>query len=366
MSRVLAAALLLAAGAAQGHVVVQQPSLRQLLQASEAVAVVEFVSSVRIWEAPDGSDRQEYFTVRTVEGVAGERLPERFDVFPHAEGMPDFAEGDQALLFVERTASHPEFVKLAARFPYFTLQRAGQEWKVSGPGRAAIRSAAAAYRKLQSIPARESQAALRRLLLENLRSGSAPLREDAVGELLRARSLPGFLDDPKDAAEFTSLVARSSGLPVTTRVALARILDGAGGFAGDAAIGSITQEPLGESERIELIRAASAARDPAVTGWLVGLLASPDPVVRREAAYALGRPWHAGCAEALAGALGDPDPSVARAALRSLGGLGTVEAGTTLQRVAQTRPDFLGDLARAELRRLASAAAPQGTAPSSP
>ncbi len=365
MSRALAAVLLLAAGSAEAHVVIQQPSLRQLLQASDAVAVVEFVSPLRIWEASDGSDRQEYFTVRTVETLAGDPPPTRFDVFPHAEGMPRFSEGDAALLFARRTAEHPEFARLASRFPYYTLQQAGQEWKVSAPGGEAIRAAAAAYDEMRGGTAAESLPALRGLLLQSLRSGVAPLREDAIGELVRARNVPGFFGSPQDAAAFTSLVARP-GLPVTTRVALARILDGVGGFRGDAVIASITQEPLGDAERVELIRAASSARDAAVTAWLVGLLGNPDPALRREAAYALGRPWHAGSAGALAEALGDPDPTVARAALRSLGGHATVESGTMLQRVAQNRTDFLGDLARAELRRIAASAAPEGATLASP
>jgi len=365
MSRGLAAAWLLAAGmvgglaagAARAHVVVQRPGLRQLLQSAEVAVVVEFVSSLRTWEAPHGADRQEYFTVRTLETIAGEAPPARFDVFPHAEGMPAWQQGDVALLFLERTSLRPEFASLATRFPYFTIQQTGQEWKLVGRDGKAVLAAARAYRALGEKTAAEGSTALRSLLLLNLRSGGAPLREDAVAELVRVRSVPGFFGTPRDLDGFTALVARDAGLPLTTRVALARILDGLHGFSGDREIRAITTEPLSAEERLQLVRVSGAAQDAGVSAWLAGLLASPDATLRREAAYALGHPWHAARAQALAATLEDPDPTVARAALRSLGALESSDAADMLQRVANGPECFLKHLAQAEIRRIAAISA---------
>ncbi|MCC6641450.1 MAG: HEAT repeat domain-containing protein [Deltaproteobacteria bacterium] len=355
MSRAVAVALLLGAATAHAHVVIQQPGLRQLMQAGTTTAIVEITSPLRLWSAPDGSDRQEYFTVRTVETVVGEAPPARFDVFPHGEGLPAWQPGDVALLFLEATASRPEMAGLATRFPYYTIQQAGQEWKLTGADGDAIRGAVLAYRALAAKPAAEGAPGLRELLLRSLRSGAQSLREDAIAELVRAKDAPGafagLFPGRADLTPFTALVAPDAGLPVTTRVALARILDGLHGFDADAAIRALTTEPLSAGERAQLVRVAGASQDPGISVWLASLLVEPDAALRREAAYALGHPWHAAHAQALATRLADPDSTVARAALRSLGAQESPEASAILRRVAGGDPGFLRQLAEAELRR---------------
>jgi len=349
----LTGALLLGAGASSGHVVVQRPGLRQLLQSSELAVVVKFESPLRMWEAPDHSNRKEYFSVRALETLTGTAPTGRFDVFPHGEGMPDFREGDVALLFLERTSERPEFAALAPRFPYFTIQERGQEWKLEGADGNAVRSAAQKYRKLLGERTAQGGAGLRQLLLENLRSGVAPLRQDAVAELVSAQAVPGFFPAATDLAPFTALVQRESGLPLTTRVAIARILDGAHGFDAKAALRGLTREPLSLDERLQLVRIVGAVPDPGLSTWLAERLASPDALERREAAYALAHPWHAAQLEALTRALGDPDPAVARAALRAVGALESAEAAEVLSRVSRGDDAFLRQLALAELRRVA-------------
>lgn len=347
----LTGALLLGAGTSDAHVVVQRQGLRQLLQSSELAVMVEFVSPLRMWEAPDHSDRCEYFSVRAIETLRGTAPPGRFDVFPHGEGMPDFQEGDVALLFLERSAERPEFAGLAKRFPYFTIQERGQEWKLEGRDGDVVRAAAQKYRKLLGERTGQGTASLRQLLLENLRSGVTPLRQDALAELVRVQAVPGFFPAAADLAPFTSLVQRDSGLPLTTRVAIARILDGSHGFDATAALRTLTQEPLSGEERLQLVRVVGAVPDPGLSAWLAAQLASPVPLERREAAYALAHPWHRGQLEALTRALGDPDPAVGRAALRAVGALESPEAAALLARIARGDDAFLRQLALAELRR---------------
>lgn len=347
----LAFATALAPSAAVAHVVAQRAGLRQLLQSSEVAVVVEFASPLRMWSAPDGSDRQEYFTVRTLETLAGTPPPPRFDVFPHGEGMPAWREGERAILFLERTSRRPEFASLAARFPYFTLQESGQEWSLDGPAAAPVRSAARAYTDILAAPSGRVTARLRALLLRNLRSGVGPLREDAIAELVRAAEIPGFFAGEKDVAPFSALLAREAGLPVTMRVALARLLDGHGGFAASGALRGLTAEPLTAEERVQLVRVLASTHDAFVSTWLAAGLGSPDATLRRESAYALAAPWHAAELAALTAALGDPDPTVARAALRAIGSLGSPSAAAVLEQVAVGENPALGRLARAELRR---------------
>lgn len=360
--RLRALGLLLAAaavaGAAPAHVIAQRAGLRQLLQGSDVAVVVEFVSPLRMWEAADGSDRQEYFSVRTLETLRGAAPPARFDVFPHGEGMPAWREGERALLFLERTASRPEFARLAARFPYFTIQEAGQEWSVSGADGARVHGAARAYRKLEDATGPAAGAALRTLLAENLRSGVPSLRADAVAELARARTLPSFFPGPAEVAPFAALLGRDSGLPGTTRVALVRLLDGAPGFEAGAALHAMTREPMAPEERLQLVRVLGAVDDPVLSDWIAAGLAGPDPALRREAAYALSHPWHARHAALLGAALRDADPNVARAAVRALGALGSPEAARMLEKEAARSESPLAPLARAELRRKAPAGQP--------
>lgn len=360
LGALVAFGVLTAASSAGAHVVVQRAGLRQLLQSSDAAVVVEFVSPLRIWSASDGSDRQEYFTVRTLETIAGVPTPVRFDVFPHAEGMPGWREGERALLFLERTEKRPEFAGLASRFPYFTIQEAGQEWALDGESGACVRDAAREYRRLLDAKGPEATAALRRLVAGNLRSGVSPLRADAVAELARAAKAPGFFETPADVAPFAAQVSVATNLPVTTRVALARLLDGAPGFDSRAALRGLAQSPLEPGERLELIRALGALDDPALSAWIATSLSSPDPALRREAAYALAWPWHAAQVAALARHLDDPDPGVARAVLRAIGALGTAQAASILEREAARDGSPLAPLAKAELRRAGGASARPG------
>ncbi len=231
--------------------------------------------------------------MRAVEAIAGDAPRAPFDVFPHAEGVPLYREGDIALLFLERTSRRPEFASLAGRFPFFTIQERGQEWKLMDRDAMAVRAAARAYQDLRSNRTADGRAALRTLLLRNLRSEVPALRADAVAELLRARGLPDFFPGPEALAPFTALVGRESELPLTTRVALARTLDGVQGFDADAAVRAMTTETLDREERLALVRVAGNVRDPAVSLWLSRRLGSADATERREAAYALAHPWHA-------------------------------------------------------------------------
>jgi len=368
----LAAALLLLAAPAEAHVVLQRATLRQLLQTAERAAVVRFESPLRIWSAPDGSDRQDYFSVRVLEPlpVPGEPAPDtsaRLDVFPHAEGMPDWQQGDVALLFLQRTDAHPELAALAPRFPWFTLQEPGQEWRLEGEAGAAVHAAALAWLELEATPREEAPARLRALLLDGLRSPSPELRADAFAELVRALPSDALFPDAEAVAPFARAGRPGGGLPFPLRLAVLRLLDGRHGFDGRAALRAVTAETLPPEARLQLVQVAGAAHDPGLGVWLAGQLqAAPDPRVRRAAAYALGRPEHDAAVPALLGAAWGADPAVARAAVSALAGIGSSGARAALARLAEAGAEGPGGgapgsphaavarLARAALRRPAA------------
>jgi len=283
-----ALAATLAPGLAGAHVVFDRPTLRRQAGEATVVAIVAFESPLSVWSAPDGSDHQEYFSVRLLETLKGAAPPARFDFFPHAEGEPGFGQGDRAIVFLEPTASRAEFVSLAARFPYFSTQQPGQEWKLAPQGRSEVVELAAAYAALPRQPDAEALRTLRALLLRGLRANDPRLRDDALAELVRARTTPGLLATPERAAPFVRLVGPGR-LEAPQRIALALLLEGAPGFDADRALRALAKEPLSPADRTTLLRVAAGRRDPALRAYVEACATDADPTLRREAQAALAR-----------------------------------------------------------------------------
>ncbi len=338
---------------AGAHVVYDRTTLRQLAGSSELVLRVEFSSPLEVWSAADGSDHQEYFSARVIEAVKGSPSGATLDFFSHAEGEPRWRTGDVALLFLDRTASRAEFARLAGRFPWFSIQDAGLEWRVPRGEEKEIVQAARAWAALGPDP---EIARVRALVLKGLRSPSSALRADALSELVRAREAQHFFATASDVRPFAALTAQGP-LSVPQRVALVKLLEGAPGFDAAARLRALTKAPLGPGDRTTLIRVAGSVPDPALSAWLADLLAAPDATVRRDAVTALGHPWHGEHAVAVAAATADPDPAVARAAVRALGGIGSSGAREALEKIASDE-GFLGVLAAAEVRTLAGTGLP--------
>jgi hypothetical protein len=272
------------AGDARGHVLFERATLRQWLLGADLAVVVEFETDASLWQAPDGSDRQEWFRVRVLETLRGRAPGPRLDFSPHAEGFPAFRAGDRALLFLSRSGARPEFAPIAGRFPWVSFQGAGQEWRLVGADGEAILAIARRWAALSD--ARDGVAReLRALLLAELASGVARLRSDALAELVLLRTAPGFLDAATTAA--LAAWADAPSLPPSQRLALAKLLDGAPGFDAGARLRALTEEPVDGPLLLQLIRVAGATGDPRLRPWLVARSADPRPAVRREAQLAL-------------------------------------------------------------------------------
>ena len=346
----LAAAI---ATAASAHVVYQRKTLREWAQQADAIIVAEIRSPLRVWSAPDGSDHQEYFSLRVVEVIAGDLSAAALDVFPHAEGEPRYAVGDQALLFLDRTAAHGEFAQLADRFPYFTTQGAGQEWKLDAPSGGEVIAAARAWRAAGAGVGYEQR---RDLLMQSLESTHRRLRADAITDLSQMRT--ALAADPALVTRLEAMIAVPL-LSMTERIALVRILDGAPGFSAAAATLRLAAEPGTErSQRIALVRAAGALHDAAITNWLRDQLAAGDVDTSVAALIALGHPWHATAVGDVAAAATAADPRIAAAAVRALGGIGNAEAEAALRDIAARQALPTSNLARAQLQRLEAKVSP--------
>ncbi len=280
------ASLVVLGSAAHAHVLFDRATLRQWTTDCAAVVVGEFETDVEMWRAEDGSDRQEFFRVRVDEVLYGGVSPGVIEFFPHAEGFPSFHKGDRALLYLDRTSEHLEFTSLAARFPWFSTQGAGQEWKLdAGASGEAVLEIARRVAGQRSFRPSDPRRALRDLMLAELTSGVPRLRSDAITELIHTRDLPGFFDDETTPAFAAWL--DGGRLPASERLALVRILDGAPGFDADARLLAMTQEPMAGRAFTQLVRAAGSSEDPRLRSWLAGLAEDPRPEVQREARAAL-------------------------------------------------------------------------------
>lgn len=270
-----------AAGPAAAHVVYERTSLREWVTRSELVVVAAFESDALVWDAPDGSDRQEHFRVRAVETLHGAAPPEAFDFFPHAEGFPRFRAGDRALLFLERTGTRPEFAALAPRFAWFSVQGAGHEWTVAGAEGERILAVARRWLALRDDGPEDPTPAARAIVVEQLASTVARLRADGVAELMRMHALPGFLDAAGVAA--FAPFASAPALSLAQRLAVVRTLDGAPGFAAPPHLRALAREAQAGShaELAQMIRVAGDSDDPVLHAWLAGLAGDERPWVRR-------------------------------------------------------------------------------------
>lgn len=340
----LAAAI---ATAASAHVVYQRKTLREWAQQADAVIVAEIRSPLQVWSAADGSDHQEYFSLRVVEVIAGDVAVGALDVFPHAEGEPGYAYGDRALLFLDRTAARAEFAGLADRFLFFTTQGAGQEWELDASSGAEVIAAARAWRAAGAGAGYEQR---RDLLLKSLESAHRRLRTDAIADLSQMRT--AVAADPALVASLGAMIA-APRLTIPERIALVRVLDGAPDFSAAAAMLRLAAEPGTEpAQHIALIRAAGALHDAAITAWLREQLAAGVADTSVAALIALGHPWHAAAVGDVAAAATAADPRVATAAVRALGGIGSAEASAALRDIAARQAPPTSSLARAQLRRL--------------
>ncbi len=319
------AAALVAAAPSHAHVRYDRPTLAGWARAADAVVIAEVRQPLHVWRAPDGSERREVLDVAVRDVLLGAGLPRELEVLIHAEGEPAFARGDRAVLFLARTARHAGLARLAARFPFLSTQGAGQEWRLGSGGDLGDGELTDVVRGWLRLRACTDPAATRHLLLRELRSADERLRADAILELVAARGRAGLLAMPADVAPFAAL-ATGEGLRVPEALALARALDGAGGFRASEAMLAQVGRAAERRDRVALLRAAASVADPRLDAWIASELDQPDALLRAEAATALGRPWRAAYAGALARASRDPEERVALAALRALSALGTPAA----------------------------------------
>jgi len=282
--------------------------------------LAEVVEPVHSWASADGSERRDTVRLRVLETLRGNAGTGVLRVHPHAEGLPEWPAGARVLAFLEPSGGHASFAAIAGEVPWFTTQGPSDAWAIA-PDDAETVSLARTWTRAGSGATPDL---VRRTLLAQLGSRDRRLREDALLEIVLARRDSRLLPAARDVKPFARLVEPASPLSVPERLALARALDGAPGFDASAVPRSLveTWPRLPERDRLALVRAAGQSRDPALSRWLASLLddEATDAVLRREAAAALGHPWHAGQVAALERATRSTDAVLARRAAAALAG----------------------------------------------
>jgi len=334
------------AASASAHIVYDRRTLPQWIARARLILVAEVRTPLLIWSAPDGSDHQEYFSVRVIEVLAGASPAQELDVFAHAEGEPRLRVGQNMLLFLDPTAEHAEFAHLASRFPYFTTQGAGQEWSFAS-GDATLPALARAWREV--LRRGGSYQDRRTLVIRQLEMTDPRLRADALRQLLRLRGTQDFAADGAAQKRLAEMTA-TPDLSISQRIGLIKILDGIGGFSASSALMRLATSDLTAAERLAVIRACRGVDDAAIGVWLGDQLRSTDVDVTIAALTAVASPYHSALVEPIAVLAGDARQRVARSAVRSLAAIGSARARAHLVRIAAGRGDA-AKLAAAALRR---------------
>ena len=306
------------------------------------MVLARVLAPLRAWSAPDGSDHQEYFSAEVLERIDGDPGGKQIDVFAHAEGEPRLRTGDHVVLFLDETAERAEFATLAVRFPHFTTQGAGQEWRFD-PDDPTMPDL---VRRWRALAGKNDEGARMRLLVEQLQDGNPRLASDAITELVGMRARSGFASDPEARATLVGM-SRDQERKLQHRLVLIRLLDGSENYSAADELLKIAATDLQAPERVAVLRSSARIGDPRVTKWIGTQIDSSEDMVRIAAlASAAGRPDLLLRIEATAA---QAQRQIARAAVRALAADPSAESTAALGRIA-TGGGSAASLAEAEMR----------------
>ncbi len=345
--------LLAAPPGARGHIVHQRDTLSDFVASADLIVIGVIEDAARIVKSPTSGFSTHSLTVRVERVLKGQTDQRRIPFVNLRRGVPHYATGARALLFLTRIEKERELVgrELGDRFRWFTYQEPEQAYGAEGEGGEALVAGVTRLIAIEKLPEGRRFGALREALLAFAESDVSTLRVDALHELHEIGNLKETLRKG-DVKRLGRVLGRRE-VPVPDRVALIAILAEMPGF--DAA-GSLI-EMLGEAdtgeERLEVLTALVPYADPRADAQLRKLLQDRDPGVRARAVAGLGRPGQEEDVPRLLRCTRDPEPYVQRTAVNALGGVGGGRALKALREVAKTHPDpVIRRWAEVHIRRL--------------
>jgi hypothetical protein len=348
------AGLLLAAAAARGHIVYGRPTLLGLVGTAELVAHVRVVDPRATVVVEETGERRPIVLVEVREVFKGDGEPgESLRFASHGHGVAEYAEGEEAIVFLVPIARNRELdVLQAAGVRWVSTQEHDARYVLSPANRKRVLAAVRGYVAAESLSQPDARVkALRRVTLDLLTSGDARLGVSAVQDLVLADQIP--LVTAADVPRLLAEVISSPEAPIGVRVGLLAELQRRGLVEG-APLWLELLRTTAKPGLLQVVAAAGRHPSPEVDAALTGMLAGRDDEVAAAAALALGDPAHADAAGALTGALDRDEPRVRMAAIRALGRIGTPEAREALEAVAEAHEDpATRRRAAAEVRTLA-------------
>ncbi len=253
-------------------------------------------------------------------------------------GAPEFAAGDEVLLFLHNLERVAELVAtpLQGRLRYVAMPNGGEKILLTASVGPYLTDAVRRYVALEAIPDAESRSeALRQLTLGLLKSGQPVLVTSVMRDFK-----PGGDAAALTLADLPALVPliESPRTPIGNRIALVAELERRGLIFGPARWVRLLRTST-SSDLVAVIHAVQEHPSAGVNAHLIPLLEDRDFAIATAAASALGVPGNVEAVRALTVCFGREDAELRTAALTSLGRIGTQSARQALEMVAAKHRD---------------------------
>lgn len=256
----------------------------------------------------------------------------------HGHGHAGYADGEEALLFLEKITRSPELSRtaIAERVQWVSRQEPQDRVTLTPQTRDEFVAAVKAYAALAGLASpRERIEGLRLVTLRLLGSREPRIAASAVRDLVLAGNLP--IVRAADAALLDRLID-DPHTAIAIRIALLAEIERRSLVSGPPRWARLLRETT-PRDLLPLVRAVGAHPSDATTEELVKILEGNDAELAAAAAVSLGSPGNERAVEPLTRALSSASERVRMGAIRGLGGIGTEAALRALEQAATSHPD---------------------------
>jgi hypothetical protein len=342
---------------AAAHVVYGSPSIYQLVADSDLVVRARILGPAT---ASVGLDQHRssrpLLAVEVLDVYKGSHGPEAIRFAQHGHGVPSYAAGDQALLFLRRAERVRELDELAAtgEAAWVSLQEHDSAYTLAPADVPAFEVAVRAWAAAAAEPEpSERLASLRAVTVAQLRSAEPRLARSSLRDLV----LMGAALVTADNAPALTEIGDDPAIDIGIRLGVLTVLEQQGMVEGPARWARLLQTTPAP-DRMAVVRAAGAHSGPPVTAELTKLLEGDDPELAAAAAVSLGVPANEAAVKSLVRAVDHADDGVRMAAIRGLGRIATETAQAALEQISRHHTDPAVRLrAGGEVARLSKSAA---------
>jgi hypothetical protein len=329
--------LLASAPTARSHIVYGTKTLSQFVAEADVVARARVVDADAVLVLEGEGKRRPLVVAELLEVMKGPAEPGPVRFAQHGHGVADFEDGEEVLLFLERTEHHRELSKLggAEGVLWVSLQEHAAKFLLTPGSRDAILIATRSYLQVADAAPDERYAALRKATFAQLSSPDPRLASSAVRDIALAEDPP--LVTGADLPVLEPVLA-SASTPIGVRVALLAELERRELLDGPPRWVALLRATEGRELR-SVIAAAGTHPSLPVHAVLLEILAGNDADAAAAAAISLGWPGNEQAVPPLRGTLASLDSRLRMASIRGLGRIATPSARKVLEEAAASHPD---------------------------